>query len=197
MSLTIALKHNGVVYMGSDSNVSDLFRKYDLTNPNNYRIFPLKGCDHILMSIDGSLIEQNISRCTSLIPEANAMKGNIDFEFMVNEFVPNLFDIYDQRHILKIKENHYRSCESQMIVAYKDKIFQIFPDGAVLELDDFAVIGDGIDEAIGSLLSTQNIDDPKQRILLALRTCLKYKTEISYPFLITDTDSCQFELFNE
>ena len=197
MSLTIALKHNGVVYMGSDSNLPDLFRKYDLTNPNNYRIFPLKGCDNILMSIDGSLIEQNIARCTFLIPEANAMKGNIDFEFMVNEFVPNLFDIYDQRHILKIKENHYRSCESQMIVAYKDKIFQIFPDGAVLELDDFAVIGDGIDEAIGSLLSTQNIDDPKQRILLALRTCLKYKTEISYPFLITDTDSCQFELFNE
>lgn len=197
MSLTIALKHNGVVYMGSDSNVSDLFRKYDLTNPNSYKIFSLKGCDHILMSIGGSLIEQNIARCTSLIPEANAMKGNIDFEFMVNEFVPNLFDIYDQRHILKIKENHYRSCESQMIVAYKDKIFQIFPDGAVLELDDFAVIGDGIDEAIGSLLSTKNIDDPKQRILLALRTCLKYKTEISYPFLITDTDSCQFELFNE
>ena len=78
MSLTIALKHKGIVYIGSDSLASRYGTKHYLTNPNNYRIFSVKGCDNMLMSLDGRILENNVARCNYLVPEAIAMKGDID-----------------------------------------------------------------------------------------------------------------------
>ena len=196
MSLTIALKHKGIVYIGSDSLASRYGTKHYLTNPNNYRIFPVKGCDNMLMSLDGRILENNVARCNYLVPEAIAMKGEIDFEFMVNEFVPHLFDLFDNRHLLKHKEDDY-ICESDMIVAYKDKLFEIFADGAVVECDDYAVIGDGVEEALGSLLTTSDIIDPKERILIALKAGLGHKTRVAYPLVITNTETCEFETIKE
>jgi ATP-dependent protease HslVU (ClpYQ) peptidase subunit len=196
MSLVVALKHNGVVYMGSDSLACYYDTKYYLTNPNSYRIFKVKGCDNMLMSLDGRIVEQNVARCTYLVPEAVSIKGNIDFEFMVNEFVPNLLEAFNERHILKCNDNQYE-CDSDMIVAYKDSLYKIFNDGAVLEIDDFAVIGTGIEEALGSLMTSSNIEDPKERLLLALKAGLRDKKRIAYPLIITNTCDCEFEIITE
>ena len=115
---------------------------------------------------------------------------------MVNEFVPHLFDLFDNRHLLKHKEDDYL-CESDMIVAYKDKLFEIISDGAVVECDDYAVIGDGVEEALGSLLTTSDIEDPKERILIALKAGLAHKTRVAYPLVITNTETCEFETIKE
>ena len=195
MSLTIALKHEGIIYMGSDSIACRDVKHY-LTNPNSYRIFPVKGCDNMLMSLDGRIVEHNVARCNYLVPETVAMKGEIDFEFMVNEFVPHLFDLFDDRHVLKCKDNDY-SCESDMIVAYRDKLFEIFSDGAVVECDDYAAIGSGVEEALGSLLTTSDIKDPKERILMALKAGLANKIRVAYPLVITNTETCEFEIIEE
>jgi len=196
MSLTVALKHEGVVYIGSDSLACRYDMKHYLTNPNSYRIFQVKGCDNMLMSLDGRIVEHNVARCNYLVPEAVAIKGEIDFEFMVNEFVPHLFELFDERHILNRKDDDY-SCESDMIVAYEDKLFQIFNDGAVIECDDYAVIGCGVEEALGSLITTSDIKDPKERILMALKAGLKNKTKVAYPLVISDTKTCEFETFDK
>ena len=196
MSLTIALKHDGVVYIGSDSLAYRAGIKHYLTNKNSYRIFPVKGCDNMLMSLDGRLLEHNVARCSYLVPDLVAMKGEIDFEFMVNEFVPHLFDIFDDRNILTKKDN-LTYCESDMIVAFEDKVFTIFSDGAVMECDDYAVIGEGVEEALGSLITTCNVDNPIERILIALRAGLRNKTRVSYPFVISDTSTCEFKIFDK
>ena len=196
MSLIVALKYNGVVYIGSDSLACYYDTKYYLTNMNNYRIFKVKGCDNMLMSLDGRIVEQNVARCSYLIPETVAIKGEIDFEFMVNEFVPNLFNLFDERHILKCNDNQYE-CESDMLVAYKDSLFKIFTDGAVLEMDDFAAIGTGVDEALGSLITTEGIDNPKERVLLALKAGLRDKKRVAYPLIISNTSDCEFEIISD
>ena len=67
MSLTIALKHKGIVYIGSDSLASRDGTKHYLTNPNNYRIFPVKGCENMLMSLDGRILENNVSHLNSVV----------------------------------------------------------------------------------------------------------------------------------
>lgn len=196
MSLTVALKYDGVIYMGSDSLAYRGGVKNYLTNMNCYRIFPVKGCDNMLMSLDGRLLEHNVARCSYLVPEIVAIRGDVDFEFMVNEFIPHLFGIYDDRNLLS-KDNGQIHCESDMIVAYEDKLFGIFSDGAVLEYDDYIAIGEGVEEALGSLISTCNIENPVERILLALRAGLKNKTRVSFPLVISNTATCEFETFYE
>lgn len=150
----------------------------------------------MLMSLDGRIVEHNIARCNYLVPEAVAIKGEVDFEFIVTEFIPHLFDLFDDRHILNKKDDDY-SCESNMIIAYQDKIYEVFQDGAVIECDDYAVIGDGDEEALGSLITTSNIEDPRERILMALKAGLKNKTKVAYPLVISDTETCEFDIFDE
>ena len=196
MSLTVALKHDGVIYMGSDSLAYRRGVKSYLTNKNSYRIFPVKGCDNMLMSLDGRILEHNVARCSYLVPEIISIKGGIDFEFMVNEFIPHLFEIFDDRNLLS-KQDGQVHCESDMIVAFSDKLFGVFTDGAVIEYDDFTAIGEGIEEALGSLVTTCNIEDPVERVLLALRAGLRNKTRVAYPLIISNTATCEFETFDE
>ena len=196
MSLIVALKQNGVVYMGSDSLACRIGTKHYLTNPNNYRIFKVKGCENMLMALDGRIVENNVAKCSYLVPESVALKGDIDFEFMVNDFVPHLFDMFDERHILKRDDDMYE-CESDMLVAYEETLFEIFNDGAVLEIDDYAAIGSGDEEALGSLMSTTDIEDPKERILIALRAGLRDKKRVAYPLIISNTADCEFEVIEE
>ena len=196
MSLTIALKHNGVVYMGSDSIVCRNGVKHYLTNPNSYRIFKVSGCDNMLMALDGKVVEHNVAKCSSLVPEAVAMKEEVDFEFMVNYFVPNLFEEFDARHLMCKKDDEYH-CESDMIVAFKDKLFTVYADGAVIEFDDYSAIGQGYEEALGSLLSTYDIENPKERILMALRAGLANKSKVALPLVLIDTEKCEYEVYEE
>ncbi len=196
MGLIVALKKDGIVYMGSDSLVVRYGVKDYLTNPNSYRIFPVKGCHNMLMALDGRIVKHNIAKCSYLVSETTSVKDNINFDFMVNEFVLRLFDLFEERHIINAKDEEY-CCSSNMIVAFKDKLFQIFQDGGVVEFDDYIVIGSGKEEALGSLLSTELIEDLKKRILLALKAGLKGKTKVAYPFVITDTNSCKFEIVIE
>ena len=84
-----------------------------------------------------------------------------------------------------------------MIVAYRDKLFEIFSDGAVVECDDYAAIGNGVEEALGSLLTTSDIKDPKERILMALKAGLTNNNRVAYPLVITNTETCEFETFDE
>ncbi len=196
MSLTIALKHNGVVYMGSDSLAHKGGVNFYLTNFNCYRIFKVKECSNMLMSLTGSFVEHNVARCSRLVPESVAQEGKVDFEFMVNDFVPRLFDLFENRHLIK-KGNDDYSCNSEMIVAYKDKLFSIFQNGAVIESDDYLAIGDGVEEALGSLLTTAHIDDPKKRLLMSLRAALAKNANTAYPLLLIDTEACEYEIINE
>lgn len=196
MSLIVALKHNGVVYMGSDLVSYKYGCKHYLTNPNNNRIFKVNGCDNMLMALDGKIVEQNIAKCAYLIPEAVAMKEDIDFEFLVTEFIPNLFELFDCRHILKKGDNEY-SCDSDMVIAYKDKLFEVFSDGGVIESDDYVSVGIGDEEALGSLMTTTEVEDPKERILIALRAATNRKSRVSGPFMITDTKTCKFEIIEK
>ena len=196
MSLTVALKHDGVIYIGSDSLACRGGVKSYLTNKNSYRIFHVKGCDNMLMSLDGRLLEHNIARCSYLVPEINAIRGDIDFEFMVNEFVPNLFGIFGDRNVLT-KIDGQIHCNSDMIVAYSDKLFTIFTDGAVIEYDDFTAIGEGVEEALGSLVTTRHFENPIERVLCALRAGLRSKTRVAYPLVISNTATCEFETFDQ
>jgi len=196
MSLIVALKYKGKIYIGSDSLAIKDDTKYYLINANNRRIFPVKGCSNMLMALSGRLIESNIARCLELVPDAVALKGNVDFEFMVTKFVPKLFDAFNNRNLLNTHDDGYY-CDSDMIVAYKNQMFEIFSDGTVLECDDYAVIGCGGDEVLGSLMSTNNIDDPKKRIVLALKAGLRDNNRVAYPIIVTDTETCEFEVICE
>ena len=77
---------------------------------------------------------------------------------------------------------------SEFVLAYKDKVFDIAPDGTVEEVDDYIAIGSGADAALGSLKHTA--DEPVyDRLIKALDAAAESNLYVSEPYVYIDTEN--------
>lgn len=71
------------------------------------------------------------------------------------------------------------------LVSYEKRLFQVEDDFQVAEsMYPFMACGCGSDLALGSLFSTQEVYDPKSRILLALKAAEEFSSGVRSPFRI-------------
>lgn len=63
-------------------------------------------------------------------------------------------------------------------------------------LNDYVAIGSGSSEAIGSLLSTEG-EDPKTRIIKAIKASAANDISVDYPIILTDTETTKFDIITE
>ena len=196
MSVVVAIKENKKVYIGADSQVTRGGTRRTLRNPNNYKVWKIKGVENCLMAHVGNLREANVVRLMDgLVSEYNIYKNHIDFEFIVKKIVPEIFD--ELKNYGFLKDNKYiESIDSRFLFAYKDQLYLINSDGCVLEIDDFVAIGSGEGEAIGSLLSTDN-QDPTQRIIKAIKSSAVADIYVDYPIILTNTEETNFDIITE
>lgn len=93
-------------------------------------------------------------------------------------------------------ENYIEFTNSAFLFAYKDKLFLIDHDLCVLEINDYVAIGSGSSEAIGSLLSTEG-EDPKTRIIKAIKASAANDIYVDYQIILTDTETTKFDIITE
>ena len=198
MSVVVAIKKDGVIYMGADSQVTKGGTRATLSNPNNYKVWPVDGIDHCLMASVGSLRVANVVRVMSeLIPEIVDLKHGVDFRFVVKGLVPHIMDELDKYDLLHCEKDSDPHMEASFLVAYYDRLFSIAGNGAVIEIDDFCAIGSGASEALGSLLSSIEEKNPVERIKTAIKASAAHDIYVDYPIVVTDTADTKFEVFYE
>ena len=196
MSVVVAIKKDGKVIIGADSQSTRGSSKRTLTNPNNYKIWRVLDAENCLMAHVGLAREANILRVTrELIPELIQIKDGVGFSFVVKKLVPSLFDVLEEYRALK-KEDGVPRFDSSFLFAYKDRLFYISGNGTVIEIDDYCAIGSGESEAIGSLTSTEG-EPCVERIKKAINAAAVNDVHVDYPVIVTDTESMEFEVFYE
>ena len=196
MSVVVAIKENGRVTIGADSQVTKGGTRRTLSNPNNYKVWRVLGAENCLMGHVGLVREANVIRVAqNLIPEIVQLKDRIDFSFVVRQLVPALFAELEEYRVIKGGSEPPRF-DSSFIFAYKDKLFYISGNGTVIEVDDYCAIGSGECEAVGSLLSTEG-ESCEDRIKKAIKASAASDIYVDYPIVITDTESCEFKVFYE
>ncbi len=196
MSVIVAIKQNNKVYIGADSQVTRGGTRSTLKNPNNYKIWKVRGVDHCLMGHVGVLRDANVVRLMDgLVTDYEAYKNLINYELVVQKIVPDIYDALKQRGFISFDEQN-SSINSRFIFAYKDQLFVIGSDASVIEVDDYVAIGSGEDQAIGSLLSTEN-EEPKTRILKAIKASAVSDIYVDYPIIISDSEQTEFEIIYE
>ena len=82
---------------------------------------------------------------------------------------------------------------SKLICWYTSKSIKFF----VIEIDDFCAIGSGSCEALGSLLSSANIDDPVERIKMAIKASAAHDIYVDYPIVISNTKDTEYKVYYE
>ena len=144
----------------------------------------------------GVVWDANVVRLMdNLVTDYNVYKNHIDYEFVVKKIVPSIFSELKLAGYLK-DEQYIDHIDSRFLFIYKNQLFSINGDGCVLEIDDYVAIGSGEDQAIGSLLSTEN-DEPKARIVKAIKASAASDIYVDYPIVLTDSETTEFEVINE
>ena len=196
MSVVVAIKENGKIMMGADSQCTKGGTRRSLSNPNNYKIWKVLDSENCLLGHVGLVREANVIRVArDLVPEMAQLKDKVDFSFVVKRLVPTMFEELEEYRVIK-KGDNPPEFDSSFLFAYKDKLFYISGNGTVIEIDDYCAIGSGECEAIGSLLSTEG-ESPEERIKKAIKASAANDIYVDYPIVITDTESTEFKVFYE
>ena len=196
MSVVVAIKENGKITIGADSQCTRGGTRRTLSNPNNYKVWKVLDAENCLIAHVGLVREANIIRVArDLVPEMAQLKDKVDFSFVVKRLVPRMFEELEEYRVTK-KSDSPPEFESSFLFAYKDKLFYISGNGTVIEVDDYVAIGSGECEAIGSLLSTES-EPCIERIKKAIKASAASDIYVDYPIVITDTESCEFKVFYE
>lgn len=196
MSVVVAIKDGGKIYLGSDSQVTRWGTRTTLRNPNNYKLWKVIGVDNCLMGHVGMLRDANIVRLMDrLVTEYSVYKNYIDYEYVVKEIVPAIVNELKTYGMVK-DDKFIDMLDSEFIFAFKDQLYVIGRDRSVIEVNDYVAIGSGEDQAVGSLLSTEG-QDPKERIVKAIKASAVCDIYVDYPIILTDTETTEFEIVTE
>ena len=197
MSVVVAIKKDGVIYMGADSQVTRGGTRTSLSNPNNYKIWKVKGVDNCLMGHVGSLREACVVKVMdNLVRDIDVIRDYVDFEYVVTRIVPMMIDQLIEYRYLD-KDGVFKEMDSRYLFAFEDKLFVIGFGGSVIEVDDCVAIGSGECEAIGSLLTTQTEEDPIVRIVKAIKASAAHDIYVDYPIVMSNTETTEFTVVDE
>lgn len=190
MSVVIAIKENGVTYMAADTQVSFGDSKRHLKSDSLQKVWAVTDTPHCIMGGVGLARDLNLIRyCTSeLIPEAAVLKNDITVGTIMLSTVPIIFESIRNYTQLVTGCDKDIPINSEFLLAYKDKIFDIAPDGTVEEVEDYIAVGSGADAALGSLKHTT--DEPVyDRLIKALDAAAESNLYVSEPYVCMDTEN--------
>ena len=199
MSVVVAVKdkENNSVWVGCDSQCSAGYQKITLTNKNNYKIFKPSKDENLIVGIVGAVRDSNILYCVDeYIDELTKLKDEVDFKYIVNKVIPNIQKILIKNKVIKVKDGIIDEMNNEIILAYKDKIFNIYYDFAVIESDDFAVTGSGTHFSTGNLSNEQN-KSPKQRVIDAVKASCEHQLHVNYPIILMNTMTDEIEIIEK
>lgn len=187
MSVNIVLKDKNKTYLAVDSQITCGGESIIGTNINALKMWKVKGLDSCYMAHCGRLRDACAIRSEDLISRRDIYEGDIDFEYVVNYFVPNIVSKLEDAEFLKINNNYIDKLNSDFFLVYNDKAFSIDKDLSVVEIENYDAHGSGKYNALGSLASTVGLD-PIERIKKAMCAGCN-NIYVDFPIYIVDVEN--------
>jgi ATP-dependent protease HslVU (ClpYQ) peptidase subunit len=196
MSVIIGIRDGRKIVMASDSQITSGGVRKLGQGLNNFKIWHSDGKKEILIGAVGSLREKNIIQTNDdLILGDEYYENKIDYKFVVNKLIKRMFDGLRDAHCIDDKEKPYRMNTSYLF-AFKDKLYEIDANGAVIEVETYTAIGSGANEALASLHTTE--DEPiKERIRKAMKASCINDIFVSEPIIVGDTSTIELHKLEE
>lgn len=178
-------KINKVSWIGADSLGSNGYSKH-IESPS--KVFKNDTFKNVLIGGTTSFRHLDLLKYSdNLFDEIDLYKNTeIDHKYMVTKFIPKVISLFkngviDQPEVDK---------GGNFIVATPGKVFEIQCDYSVLEPElEMCAVGCGEDAAMGSLLTTKDMDfSPQEKIIKALEAAEQYCCGVQRPFHILCTD---------
>ena len=190
MSILLAVKRGDTIYMGSDTRVVVGDHKRNETRGCNLKIQKLD--NGILLGITAERLErQTVIAYSDIFTLDKA--GRLTRKHIVKEIIPRLIALMEEENLMVKKEGEYPYMKAQILLAYKDTMYEICSSFTVIKYEDFQVLGEVADFAHSTMLNTKPTDDIKQRIIKALDIVAKNSQYVGRPYVLIDTKDMKYE----
>jgi ATP-dependent protease HslVU (ClpYQ) peptidase subunit len=164
MSVVVAIKEKGKIYIGADTQISYGNLKLSISEA---KLFKHSQDEDLVVGVVGYARTAVLLKYKEkLFDELHVIAGKVDMKYLVNDWYLEIQE-YFKKH--KHKGMDEESLPSTMIIAYKDNCFLIDKSGYIEELQEgkYFFVGSGAEVAAGSLNATKG-KDPKVRIKKAV-----------------------------
>lgn len=189
MSLVVAYKKNGIVYMGADTQLSSGTAISRVLNESGFKIARFD--NGILLGMCGSF-----KGCRKVVAQKQWFDvpdgETISKRYIVKNIIPQLSIIMKD-----VKDNRRHPQNSSMcvelIIAHKDKMFLISDSYDVYECSHYVAIGAGCRYS-KYMLSQINENDVNEGLLKALREGAYFDSSVSAPYVLIDTLNTEYKI---
>lgn len=185
MTCIVGFVENGVTYLGGDSLGSD---GYSGTTYKIRKVFHCKETTDVIIGYTTSFrMGQLLQYSKNLFDELTLFKNGVDYEYLVNTFVPNIQKLFSNGGFER--NNSGEKTSGEFLLGYKGRLFKVQSDYSILESsNNYDACGCGEDFALGSLKTTEGLElSPINKIHKALQAASKFSVGVSAPFHIIST----------
>ena len=194
MSLIVAIKKDGVVYLGADTRTTRGERIRTNLATEDLKIHRMGSC---LVGAAGTVA--NIQLMTGH-PEWFDLNGKpLTKRFIVQKVLPKYYDLVKAMDKLEVEEQNSDSpkCGCTFLVTDGKKLFEIDDDFEVIELSRYGAIGCTERLALTFLINAIDEYSPNEMILKALRTSAYRNDGVGAPYILINTAEGTFEVVEE
>ena len=194
MSLIVAVKKDGVVYLGADTRTTRGERIRSNLATEDLKIHRMGSC---FIGAAGTVA--NIQLMTSH-PEWFELYGKpLTKKFIVQNVLPRYYDLVKEMEKLEMEEqkNDSPKCGCSFIVTDGSKIFVIDDDFEVIEMSRYAQVGCTERTALTLMLNAIDDYSPSEMILKALRISAYRNDGVGAPYILINTKDNKFETVEE
>ena len=184
MSVIVAIKENGVVYMGADSQTTADMRKRNYLNETAYKITRLD--NGMLIGFCGRVAARQTILSMKDVFTLDE-QGELTKRHIVKEILPKLVDKMEQ-----IGDEESGSIDVGIMLAYKEKLYRITADLDVIHLTENGNDGAGRDLVNYVLFEMKNLP-VRERILRALEESARREESVGGPYVLIDTKDLEYE----
>lgn len=187
MSVVIAVKENGVIYMGADTQVTSGNKKENELNKNSLKIALLD--NGLLVGVCGKygLKQQIIADKSIFTLDKNNM---LTKQHIVTNIIPKL-----SRWVKKSDKVNDTELEVSFLLAHDNNLYFIGHELNVVKINNFAKIGAG-KGCVDYALSCFNYLPARERIIKALVESANITESVSGPYALIDTKHKEFEIID-
>lgn len=194
MSLVVAIKKDGVVYLGADTRTSCGDEILSRLLPEQYKIHRLGDC---YVGAAGRVAPIQPMLCH---PEWFLLGGEpLTKRHLVREIVPKYYSLLRRMGFLEEPTDADDSADSKCVFLITDgkRIFRITDTMAVVEEPEYAAIGCTQNIAAACCPTAFSEAEPRDKLLSALRISAYRNDGVGAPFVLVNTRDNNFEIVED
>lgn len=181
MTCIVGLKHDGKVYLGCDSLMTD-----NVTNQVNKFPKILKK-DNFLFGVAGYLRTLDLINYKLVIKPQDTKQT--DLEYLCTDFTDSLIALFNDNYHIQSADDGKRQV-SEILFGYRGELYLLDGYFQIVQMKDhYDAIGSGRDFALSAMATIQSIDliksmKPETQITKALEVSAKFCPTVCKPFKV-------------